>query len=354
MYPGPHDPDFGAFVADMVTALRDRGHTVTPVVIDHRTRGRLRTPGKYLSLAARALRAGRGHDVIYAHYMVPTGVIAATLGRITRTPWVITAHGQDVANLASAPLRATTAHALRGSAGLICVSNYLVDQIAGHIDTLPPVDVINMGVDADRFQPSSAAAARRALGLPAQGPLVCAVGGLTHRKDPLTLLQAVSLLRDRHPEIRLAYVGDGPLAGAVDAGARRLGMEGIVVRPGVLPHDEVSRWIAACDVLSMVSRVEPLGVVALEALASGRPVVATAVGGAREVVPADGPGRVVWPGDPEALAAALAALIDAPPRPEECRAAALAHRIDAQAARVEAVLARAAGRAEASLPNPGR
>ncbi len=108
-----------------------------------------------------------------------------------------------------------------------------------------------------------------------------AVGGLTARKDPLTLLQAFARVRAERPDARLALVGDGPLAGAVRAGAARLGLADALTMPGALPHEAVPAWFAACDLLSVVSRVEPLGQVALEALASGRPVVATAVGGTR-------------------------------------------------------------------------
>ncbi|MFN8108994.1 MAG: glycosyltransferase [Thermoleophilia bacterium] len=177
------------------------------------------------------------------------------------------------------------------------------------------------------------------------------MGGLTERKDPLGLLQAVARLRATHPEVRVAFVGDGPLAASIAPAARHLGIPaGHVIRAGALPHPQVARWVAAADVLSMVSRVEPLGVVALEALAAGRPVVATAVGGAREVVPARGPGRIVDPGNPARHAAAMAELLDHPPTPDACRGVAVGGAVEHQAARVEAVLARAAAtRAAGSL-----
>ena len=114
-------------------------------------------------------------------------------------------------------------------------------------------------------------------------------------------------------------MGDGPLAGAVDAGAARLGLGGAVVRAGAVPHERVADWMAACDVLALPSRVEPLGIVALEALASGRPVAATMVGGAVEVVP-DGPaGAIVDPADPGDIARGLLRLIDRPPSAADCR-----------------------------------
>jgi glycosyltransferase involved in cell wall biosynthesis len=103
----------------------------------------------------------------------------------------------------------------------------------------------------------------------------------------------------------------------------------------------VAGWVTAADVLAIVSRVEPLGVAALEALAAGRPVVATRVGGTREVVPDPGAGRGVDPADPWAIARAILAVLADPPSPEACRAAAEPHGIDVQAGKVDAILRRA-------------
>ncbi|MCC6829968.1 MAG: glycosyltransferase [Thermoleophilia bacterium] len=352
MYPSPEAPDYGAFVRDMCDALAARGHDVDRVAITTRAAGAVRTPAKYAVLLARAVRAARGADVVYAHYLFPTGALAAASHRITGVPWVVTAHGGDVANLARGPVRRATARSLRSCSALIAVSEYLAGRLREQLDPLPPVHVVDMGVDLDRFVPAGREAARARLGLPGDGPLVLAVGGLTERKDPLNLLQAVARLRAVHPATRVAFVGDGPLAGAVRAGALRLGLPGdAVITPGALPHDEVPAWLAAADVLSMVSRVEPLGVAALEGLACGRPVMTTAIGGAREVVPDGGPGAVVAPGDPAALAAALAEKLAHPPDPAACRAVAEGHALTTQAGRVADILAAAAREdAAGSLP----
>ncbi len=350
MWPGPADPDYGAFVADMCAALEACGMSVDPVVIDTRARGVARTPAKYASLGARAARRARDADVIYAHFLFPTGGAAAAAARVARIPYVLTAHGQDVRNLSRGVVRRATAGPLRGAAAVIAVSEHLARGLRDAGLELPPVSVIDMGVDMDRFTPGDRAGARRRLGLPEDAPLVLAVGGLTERKNPLGLLQAFARVRAVRPGALLALVGDGPLAGAVDAGARRLGLEGAVVRPGAVPHAAVADWMAACDVLALVSRVEPLGIVALEAMAAGRPVVATREGGTAEVVPDPGAGRVVDPLDPVAVAAAILALLDDPPSPAACRAAAEPHALHHQAARVAAILEAAAARGPQAGP----
>jgi glycosyltransferase involved in cell wall biosynthesis len=342
MWPGPRDPDYGAFVADMCAALEARGVAVEAVAIDRRAGGPARTPAKYAALAARAARRSREADVIYAHYLFPTAAAAAVAARAGGIPWVVTAHGQDVRNLDRPVVRRATSAALRGASGVIAVSRHLADALRGSGLELPPVHVVNMGVDLSRFVPQDRGAARARLRLAADGPLILAVGGLTERKNPLGLLQAFARLRARRPDARLAFVGDGPLAAAVDAGTRRLGLGPAVIRTGALAHAAVGDWVAACDVLAIVSRVEPLGVAALEALAGGRPVVATRVGGAREVVPVPRAGRTVDPLDPGAIARALLAVIEDPPTPEACRRAAEPHALARQAAKVEAILGAAA------------
>lgn len=342
MWPGEADPDYGAFVADMCGALERHGMSVEPVVIDHRGSGAVRTPAKYAGLTGRAVRAARRADVIYAHYLFPTGAAAALAARVAGIPFVVTAHGQDVRNLDRPSVRRATAPALRAAGAVIAVSRHLADGLRASGLALPPVHVVNMGVDLARFTPGDREAARGRLGQPAEAPLVLAVGGLSDRKNPLGLLQSFARVRAERPDVRLAFVGDGPLAGAVDLGARRLGVADAVVRTGALPHDRVADWVAACDLLALVSRVEPLGVVALEALAGGRPVVATAVGGTREVVPAPRAGRIVDPRDPAAVARAILAVLADPPSPAACREAARPHGLDRQASRVAEILERTA------------
>jgi glycosyltransferase involved in cell wall biosynthesis len=349
MWPGEADPDFGAFVRAMCGALEREGCTVEVAAIDRRGRGPLRSVAKYGRLAADTVRRARGADVIYAHYLFPTGAIATLAGRLSGRPVVVTAHGQDVANLGRRVVRRATAPVLRRAHTVIAVSGYLAERIAEAGPAPERMEIVNMGVDMERFAPGSRAEARARLGIAGDGPLVLAVGGLTSRKNPLTLLQAFGRLRAQVPGARLAFVGDGPLASTVDAGVRHLLLGDAVIRAGALPHEEVGHWVAACDVLAMVSRVEPLGVAALEALAGGRPVVVTATGGAREVVPDPQAGRIVDAGDPVAIARALRDLLAAPPAPDDCRAAAAPHALSAQAAKVAAIL-RAAAR-DASGPS---
>ena len=327
MYPGPDEPDYGVFVKGIEDALRGRGHEVERAVLTRRARGRR----KYLELAWRAARTRRRFrpDVIYAHFLVPTALLA---GLGSRAPLVATAHGQDVANIGRIPgVRAATRLLARRAAALIAVSDYLRREFEAKVpEARGKTDVISSGVDLDLFRPADAAAARAELGWEGEEPAFLQVGSLTERKNPLRLARAF----ERLGRGRLAFVGDGPLR------AELQGRPNIQVA-GRVAHEQVARWIAACDVLCQPSLVEPLGQSLLEAMACGRSVVATRIGGPPEFV-TPGAGFLIEPSDEDSIAAGLAAAARLPCPNAAARAAAAAYDVKLQAARVEQVLERAA------------
>ncbi len=328
MYPGPDDPDLGAFVANMERELLLRGHEIERAVLDRRSGGRRR----YLSLAWDAFRGARrfGPDVVYAHFLVPAGLAAVLT---SRAPLVVTAHGQDVRNVGVVPgVRTTTRYVVRRAAAVVAVSDWLRRELESRIpDARGKTEVVDMGVDLERFTVRAAEEARRELGWEPQGTAFLCLGALTARKNVLRLARAF----ERRGEGELAFVGDGELRAALE------GRTGIRIAGRVL-HEHVPAWIAACDVLCQPSLVEPFGLATLEAMAAGRSVVATRVGGPPEFV-ADEAGVLVDPEDEDALVDALGRAASLPRPNVAARWAASEHDVRRQAARVEAILERAAG-----------
>jgi glycosyltransferase involved in cell wall biosynthesis len=339
MYPGPKAPDLGTFVAELETGLAARGHELARAVVDRRG-GRSR----HLALARDVVTTARRFrpDVAYAHFLVPAGLLAVLAGR---APVVLTAHGQDVENaVRSRMVRAGTRLAVRRAAGVVAVSAWL----RARLESVAPevrgrVEVIDCGVDLDRFAPGDPAAARAELGWSPDGTAFVCGGFLTERKNVLRLARAFS----RHGEGTLAFVGDGPLRGALE------GRPGVHLA-GAAPHSEIPLWLRAADVVCQPSLVEPFGLVTLEAMACERSVVATRVGGPPEFVPPEA-GVLVDPEDEDALVAALATA-GALPRPNPAaRAAARRHDVRLQVERIEALLEHAAGApAAAGAPGGGR
>ena len=318
MYPGPGDPDLGVFVAQLEKALRARGHEIERAVLDSRSGGKRR----YATLAVRTLRAARRFrpDVVYAHFLVPAGLMAALA---SRAPLVVTAHGRDVRNVGSIPGIATlTRHTIARAAAVIAVSDYLRRELEAKVpEARGKTEVIDSGVDLDRFRVEPA---------PPDGPRFVCIGALSERKNVIRLAEAF----ERLGEGTLTFVGAGPLRGRLE-GRRDVELAGSV------PHDEVPARIAAAHVVCQPSLIEPFGQAVLEAMACGRSVVATRVGGPPEFVPADA-GVLVDPLDVDALVDALRAAAALPCPNPAARAAAERHDVREQARRVEQVLERAA------------
>ena len=290
MYPGPDAPALGSFVAELEHALAERGHEIERAVVD-RPGGR----GRHVRLAADVLRAARRFrpDVVYAHFLVPAGLLAALGGR---APLVVTAHGQDVENARrSRTVRAATRLTICRAAAVVAVSEWLRVRL---VEAVPEAEakssVIDCGVDLERFAVRDADAARAEVGWSPEGAAFLCVGSLTERKNVLRLARAI----EHRGDGELVFVGDGPLRGALEGRPR-------VRLAGTVEHELVPAWMAAADVVCQPSLVEPFGLSTLEAMASGRPVVATRIGGPPEFVPA-GAGVLVDPEDDDAVVAGLA------------------------------------------------
>src|SRR5437868_4181343 len=279
MYPGPDDPDLGAFVAQGERALRGRGHEIELAVLDRRTGGKAR----YLELRRRVRRAARP-DVVWAHFLVPSGLFAASID----APLVVTAHGRDVRNVGAIPgVAALTRRVIRRASTVIAVSDYLRRELETKLpEARGKTEVVDSGVDLERFSVVPRENGRDA-------PSFLCVGSLTERKNVVRLADAFARLGRGS----LTFVGDGPL---------RAELEG---RPGVhvtgrVANTAVPGYIAGADVVCAPSLVEPFGQAILEGMACGRTVVATRIGGPPEFVP-PAAGILIDPLDETALVRAL-------------------------------------------------
>jgi len=315
MYPGPEDPDLGAFVAQGERALRERGHEIELAVLDRRSGGKAR----FLELRRRVQRAARP-DVVWAHFLVPAGLFASEVD----APLVVTAHGRDVRNVGAVPgVALLTRRVVRRASRVVAVSEYLRHELEERVpEARGKTEVVDSGVDLERFRDVPAAATLEA-------PAFVHVGSLTERKNVVRLADAFSALGRGS----LTFVGDGPLRPALEgrAGVRIVGR---------VSHDEVPAWLSAADVVCGPALIEPFGQALLEGMACGRSVVATRVGGPPEFVP-DEAGVLVDPLDTAGLVRALAVAAGLPSPNEAARRAAAEHDVRRQAERVEEILLRA-------------
>lgn len=249
-------------------------------------------------------------DLIHSHFAYPSGYVGAKLGQLLRKPVVLTVHGSDVHQRTRADhpyplMRKRTLVALAEVDSIIAVSRALKARMVELGVASQKVAVIPGGFVRERFSVLDREEARRQLGLREEGPVILFVGSLVTIKGVDVLLEATAELRTAGADVRLIIVGDGPLRTQLKAKASQLGLDGSVLWAGPIPNEDVSRFMGACDVFVLPSLNEGLGLVCLEALACGRPVVGSRVGGIPEIITDSQFGMMVEPGNPQALACGI-------------------------------------------------
>ncbi len=290
-YPRWEGDAAGRFVADAVEHVRERGvevEVVSPASFRHfgiaygagvvgnlRARPALAVllPAMLASFTAAARRAARGADLVHAHWLT-TGAVARATGK----PYVVQLWGTDVELARRAPVLARPI--LRGARLVVCASSALADaarELGAHVVRVIPGGVEIPAVPAEPDDP----------------PHILFAGRLSPEKGILDLLEAARGLP-------LVVAGDGPL--------RALLPEAL----GMVPHDELLRLYGRAAIVACPSHREGYGVVCAEAMAHGRAVVASAVGGLLDLVSDGETGFLVPPRDPQALRAALERLLGDP------------------------------------------
>jgi glycosyltransferase involved in cell wall biosynthesis len=305
-YPTVASPFAGAFCRDGVEALRAAGHSLTVVhaspdaraTVGDRVR-RARYPGTAraavvigaarAAAAIAAAAAARRPDLIHAHVTLPVGLAAACVGRLLRVPVVLTEHTGPFESQLGSPLRERLATwTLASVHAVVAVSRALLARMRPFLPPGAPAHLIANPVDVEAF-------GRVRRPAPGQARLLF-VGRLAPEKRLPDLVEALRLLRQRRPAATLRLVGDGP---------ERARLAGPDVRiDGALSRAATADAVAEADVVVLPSQHETFGVALVEALAAGRPVVATRCGGPEEIVTPE-VGELVPVADPPALADAI-------------------------------------------------
>lgn len=285
-------------------------------------------------------------DVIDAHFAYPDGLAAALLGRLFRRPVIITLRGSIVRLARSALHRPQLRFALSSATRVLSVSEAL-KAVAVGLGTPPEkIRVIPNGVDANRFFPSAQAAARRALELPLAPPILLSIGALIEHKGHHRVIRGLPAVLRHYPDLLYVIVGGERRDGwrrTLEELTARLGLEKHVRIAGEQAHERIPVWLAAADVFCLATRSEGWPNAVLEALACGKPVVATRVGGVPEIVRSDAFGILVSPQDDEALARAIVTALGARWNADAMVTHARAHSWETAALEVLAELRRVAG-----------
>lgn len=260
-------------------------------------------------------------DIINAHWALPNGVIALIASILTATPYVISIPGTDAYLARRYKIFGIIAKIVaQNSWGIISNSSWNLKRIIGLGVRNIPTDIINYPADISMFKPNQKGLdpLRKKLGLNKENFIVLGVGRLVYKKGFEYLIDAISLLRNKYPNIRLIIGGDGDLMTELREKAKNKSIVNKVIFAGDINRDEISNYYNLSDVFVAPSIIDDRGntdggpVVSLESMACGKPQILTNVLGMADVIKDGINGYVVPQKNPKALADAMEKFIVSP------------------------------------------
>jgi glycosyltransferase involved in cell wall biosynthesis len=287
-----------------------------PINLRYSYLARLQTPSYIISLLFALRRLIKSEDIqlVNSHWLLPQGVVAASLRWRLGIPHICTVHSSETLVLSRLPLAAklvrwTTKYVDQ----LICVSQRTKERLEQIAGTPLPGAILPMGVNLTQFQNEqlSQQEAKRELGFPENGRLLLFVGRLEEVKGVHFLLPAYARIRDDWPDSRLCIVGTGRMEAELQEQARILGLADSVNFLGRISHENLPAYYRSADLVVIPSIIaqggdeEGMPVVLLEALAAGCRIVTTTTGGAVEIIVDGRNGFLAAPADVDSLRKAM-------------------------------------------------
>jgi glycosyltransferase involved in cell wall biosynthesis len=255
--------------------------------------------------AVRSLRP----DLILNYWLYPHGFAAVQVASTLGVPSIVGSIGTDLNGKTDVVTRFWTRRTLKRAASVVTKSYHLRDTAIALGADPAKVHTVWNGCDTSIFQVADRLEACADLNLDPARQLIVYVGRLEYTKGLTELLEAFAFLIRRKSSVELAFIGNGPAQDMMEEHANKLGVAGHVRFVPPQTPTGVSRWLAAARLLTLPSYAEGFPNVIIEAIACGRPIVATNVGGIPEMVN-DACGILVPPRDVRALEHGLEAALE--------------------------------------------
>jgi 1,2-diacylglycerol 3-alpha-glucosyltransferase len=266
-------------------------------------------------------------DVIHAHHPILLGQTAATKADELDLPLVFTFHTQYREYTHYLPLpqeviqeflkdavQSWLQDYMRKCQHIVIPSESMKKTIVREYGLRDRFTVIPTGIDLEPYRIADGEALRARKGWQKEKVMI-SIGRMAPEKNWDTLLKAAKIVRENHPDLRVVLIGDGPARSDLEGLASELGIADHVTFTGEVPFVDVPAYLKAANLFGFASTTETQGLVTMEALAAGLPVVAVDASGTRDIL-TDGEQGFLVPNDAEALAASIIRLLESPARME--------------------------------------
>ena len=267
---------------------------------------------KHFKTAEKAIKKNNiKFDLIHSHFVWSAGYVGAKLKEKYNVPFVVTAHGYDIYDLPfrDNEWRKKIEYVFNATDYVITVSNSNLECIK-KLNVKTPVKVIPNGFRSDLFYLRELKECRKLLNLPLNKKIILTVGDLGEVKGHKYLIGAMREVIKFRKDVLCIIVGSGKLKGKLKKQIKKTGLENYIMLAGGKPHNEIPIWMNACDVFVLPSLRESFGIVQIEAMACGKPVVATYNGGSEEIITSDDYGLLCEPANPKDLAEKILIALD--------------------------------------------
>jgi glycosyltransferase involved in cell wall biosynthesis len=254
----------------------------------------------------------KDYRIIHGHFVFPAGYVGVRLKEQLHLPFVLTAHGGDIYSqpFVNKWWYHTTKTTLERSDEIITTSLRNYNLITDEFKIAPEkVHIIRNGFDETVFMPLSDPDIRVRLGLPGNRKILLSVGNLVGVKGHRYLIEALSKAIKTYKDIYCVIIGNGQLKSNLQRQIKRLGLTEYICLIDGVDHAKLNLWMNACDCFILPSEDEGLPTVIPEALACGKPILATSVGGVPEIIKNDHLGLLVKPKSSEELAAGIVKML---------------------------------------------
>jgi glycosyltransferase involved in cell wall biosynthesis len=259
-------------------------------------------------------------SLIHTHWIIPQGIAGAVWKRIFRIPHITTAHVLDVTIAEKFPILVHIIRLVLSNVDAITVnSSYTKQEVQQISPTSAPIRIIPMGLDTSRIIVPRDIPSRSP-----DGHAILFVGRIIEWKGIDTLMKAVSLIKSNYPDLTLTIIGEGPKKDDYLKMIDERNLSSYVHMPGAVSDDDLNQAYASANLFILPSRaqnqmvMEGLGVVLLEAIYHGVPVIGSRIGGIPDIIEDRVTGFLAEPGDEASLAQAIRYVFENPEEAHEC------------------------------------